>query len=64
MGNVQINISQALHSRLTSTAKDRGVELNELVEQLLSDGLSDGAVYEQPDEEKIKERLKSLGYID
>ena len=66
---VQIEIPDSLAERLKSLAKQENfTDLNEYVTHLLRKAVSSGKEEESSlnpeEEEKIKERLKSLGYIE
>ncbi|PIW36777.1 MAG: hypothetical protein COW24_03770 [Candidatus Kerfeldbacteria bacterium CG15_BIG_FIL_POST_REV_8_21_14_020_45_12] len=65
MTNKPVQISEDLFIKLDQMATQRGVTVDQLVQEMLGDSLkAAGAVYQDHDEAKIKERLKSLGYID
>ena len=63
-----ILVSDRLYQELEAFAKqkDPSASVDACTEELLQKAVSaeKGAVYHQQDEEKIKERLQSLGYID
>lgn len=64
----EIKISDSLYKELEVALKKKPgtMSLDEFVAQLIQEGLSKEreSVYQQHDEDKIKDRLKSLGYID
>ncbi len=63
-----IEINDQLYNEIDAARKknDAGQSMEATVEHLLREGLTHTSkdVYEQHDEKKIMDRLKSLGYID
>lgn len=63
-----INLSDGAHAELTAVHKKMNSELSldEFAEQVIGKGLAahNESVYSPHDEDKIKDRLKSLGYIE
>ncbi|MCE4615188.1 MAG: CopG family transcriptional regulator [Desulfurococcales archaeon] len=66
---IQINVRKDLYEKAEKYIKEVGGfdSVNELVEFLLSEVLesesSGSGEYSEEDEEKVKERLRSLGYL-
>lgn len=65
---VPISISKELYDRILNYIRTHGGfnSVEEFVEFVISEVLSEGEseyVYSKEDEEKIKERLRSLGYL-
>jgi predicted small metal-binding protein len=63
-----INLNDSVHSALTAAHKNiqSGLSIDEFAEQVITKGLEahSESVYSQHDEDKIKSRLKDLGYIE
>lgn len=62
-----IEINEELHHRISQHCTAAGVTVETFVEQSLNSALPanmQAPVYQKHDEDEIKERLKSLGYID
>lgn len=61
-----IEISEELYKKVSTHCEASGQPVGAFVEQVVVAALTQGntPVYQQHDEEEIKERLKSLGYID
>jgi len=67
--NMQINIPENLYNQLAEKGQEQGYDntesyvlylLEELVRNMDNAGSPDG----EPDEEKVKERLRQLGYLE
>jgi len=67
MDKVPVHISRELYERAEAFIKEQGgfSSVEELVEFLLNEVLAEGAEasMSEEDEERVKERLKSLGYF-
>ena len=67
MTKVKIEISKDIYDLLEKTVKESEGEFNsieELLEFIIKEALSeDEKVYSSEEEEEIKKRLKSLGYL-
>lgn len=63
-----INLSDSAHADLVAAHKkmQSDLSLDDFAEQVIAKGLAahEEGVYSQHDEEKIKDRLKDLGYIE
>lgn len=65
---VEISISEEVYKLLKKTVEESGGEfksIEELAEFILKEALSEeeGTVYSKEEEEEIKRRLRSLGYL-
>jgi len=61
---VKIEISDKLYKALEKNAKESGFKnVNEYLEFILKELVADEEEISQEDEEKMKERLKQLGYL-
>ncbi|MCD6547248.1 MAG: CopG family transcriptional regulator [Nanoarchaeota archaeon] len=61
---VKIEISDKLYKALEKNAKESGFKnVNEYLEFILKELVTDEEEISQEDEEKMKERLKQLGYL-
>lgn len=66
---VKISIPKALYEKIIKEAEDAGFKNIEefiiyVLEQLIETSGVEGEVMSKEDEEKVKERLRALGYID
>ena len=66
---VKISIPKTLYEKLVKEAEDTGFkDIREFIiyvlEQLIETSDFEGEVMSKEDEEKVKERLRALGYID
>jgi len=64
-----IEIPRKLHSEIIEKAKEAGFDdINEFIlfvlEQLVSTEITTESVFTEEEEEKVKERLRALGYIE
>ncbi|ADI31600.1 CopG family transcriptional regulator [Staphylothermus hellenicus] len=67
--SVKISIPKTLYEKITREAKDAGFNNIEefiiyVLEQLVETSSVEGETMSKEDEEKVKERLRALGYID
>ncbi len=66
MDKVEIKISKEVYELLEKTVEESGGEFSsveELAEFILREALSEEEVYTPEEEEEIKKRLRSLGYL-
>ncbi|ABN69448.1 CopG domain protein DNA-binding domain protein [Staphylothermus marinus F1] len=66
---VKISIPKTLYEKITREAEDAGFNNIEefiiyVLEQLVETSSVEGETMSKEDEEKVKERLRALGYID
>ena len=65
MQEFEIKIPKELTEKLQKKADKEGFEdLNSYVKYILEQHIEKEDVYSEEDEEKVKERLKSLGYME
>ncbi len=64
--NKSVSISEDLYTNVEVFAKKMNLSVNEVAERLIREGMATQStvVYKEQDENTIKERLQSLGYID
>ena len=67
--HIEIKLSRKLYEEVLKNAKEAGFnDLNEflifILEQLTSEEETGGEVFSKEEEEKVKERLRALGYIE
>ena len=68
----QIDVPEEVYNKLEERAKDKGFEsaegyINDILKQVvvkLEEENNSEEVYSEEDEERVKERLKALGYLD
>jgi hypothetical protein len=62
--DIKLTLSEALYKKIEEAAAGQGKTVEALITELLNEKFPVEAGMSQEEEEKVKERLKALGYMD
>ena len=62
--DIKLNLTEALYKKIEETAAAQGKSVGDLIIELLNEKFPVEAGMSKEEEDKVKERLKALGYMD
>ena len=62
--DIKLTVTDALHKKIEESAASQGKSVADLIVELLQDKFPAEAGMSKEEEDKVKERLKALGYMD
>ena len=62
--DLKLTLTEALYKKIEETAAAQGKSVGDLIVELLNEKFPVEAGMSKEEEDKIKERLKALGYMD
>ena len=62
--NIKLTLTDALHKKVEEAAAAQGKSVQDLIVELLQEKFPAEAGMSKEEEDKVKERLKALGYMD
>lgn len=61
---IKLTLTEALYKKIEETAAGQGKSVEDLIVELLQEKFPVEAGMSKEEEDKVKERLKALGYMD
>jgi hypothetical protein len=62
--DIKLTLTEALYKKIEETAAAQGKSVGDLIIELLNEKFPVEAGMSKEEEDKVKERLKALGYMD
>ncbi|MFC2141469.1 CopG family transcriptional regulator [Acidobacteriota bacterium] len=62
--DIKLTVTEALYKKIEETAAGQGKSAADLIVELLNEKFPVEAGMSKEEEDKVKERLKALGYMD
>jgi hypothetical protein len=62
--DIKLTLTEALYKKIEEMAAGQGKSVEDLIVELLQEKFPVEAGMSKEDEDKVKERLKALGYMD
>ena len=62
--DIKLTLTEALYKKIEETAAAQGKSMADLIVELLNEKFPAEAGMSKEEEDKVKERLKALGYMD